>query len=125
LADGFDEFKKSMNNMINSIDDIVDKRFGALLDEVVADTQLNTPVDTGNLKASWDRSDIYKEGNVYEAEVGTDFDNAESVEFGHSTESGGFVKGQLMFTNAIKKAENKLQQVGEEILNDIIEESKL
>ncbi|MHC1683421.1 MAG: HK97 gp10 family phage protein [Clostridiaceae bacterium] len=122
---GFDEFESKIDNMINSIDGIVNSKFGALLDETVANTQLTTPVQSGNLRRSWGRSKITKEGNIYKGEVGTNIDYAEHVEYGHVTKNGGFVKGQFMLTNSVKVAEKKLPHVSDDILDEITKELKL
>ncbi|MGE5626920.1 MAG: HK97 gp10 family phage protein [Solirubrobacterales bacterium] len=121
----FEDFEKSINNMINSMEDIVSERMGDFLDKVVADLKSTTPKGSGGLAESWGRSDISKEGNIYSTEVGSNLDNAEDFEYGYFTENGELVKGQLTFTNAIAKADKNFEEVVQDILNDIVKESKL
>lgn len=122
---GFEDFEKSINNMINSMEDIVSERMGDFLDKVVADVKSTTPENAGGLAESWNRSNISKEGNIYSGEVGSNLYNAEDFEYGYFTENGELVKGQLMFTNAIAKADKNFEEVAQDILNDIVKESKI
>lgn len=120
---GFNELEQSINDMINNFDEKISNKLGQIGDEVVADTQLNTPVLSGNLRRSWTRSEVEKAGNIYKVEVGTNVDYAEPVEYGHKVGKSGFVKGQFMLTNAIEK--KNIDKDMEELINDIAEELKL
>lgn len=122
---GFDEFEQNINDMLNNFDKKVIDKLGQIGDEVVADTQLNTPVLTGNLRRSWTRSDVEKEYTVYKVEVGTNIDYAEAVEYGHKVGKSGFVKGQFILTNAVEKKKKNINKDLEELINDITEELKL
>lgn len=61
----------------------------------------NTPVRTGELKASWTVGDIIITDDDVEIEVYTDLDYAPYVEYGHRTRNGGFVQGQFIMTLAV------------------------
>ena len=122
---GFEEFEQSINDMVNKFDEKVSNKLGQTGDEVVADTQLSTPVLTGNLRRSWTRSNVEKTGDTYKVECGTNIDYAEPVEYGHRVGKSGFVKGQFMLTNAVKKKEKELPGDMEDLINDITEELKL
>lgn len=121
---GFDEFEQSINDMISNIDEKISNKLGQIGDEVVADTQLTTPVLTGNLRRSWTRSDVEKTGTTYTVEVGTNVDYAEAVEFGHRVGSG-FVRGQFMLTNAVERKKRNIDRDMEDLINDITEELRL
>lgn len=118
---GFNELEQSINDMINNFDEKISNKLSQIGDEVVADTQLNTPVLSGNLRRSWTRSEVEKVGNIYKVEVGTNIDYAEPVEYGHKVGKSGFVKGQFMLTNAVEKKKRNI----DEDLKDLIEELKL
>ncbi len=121
---GFDGFEESINDMISSFDEKISNKLGQIGDEVIADTQLNTPVLTGNLRRSWTRSEVEKTGTTYRVECGTNVDYAEAVEFGHKVGSG-FVRGQFMLTNAVEKKKRNINSDMEELINDITEELRL
>lgn len=122
---GFDELERLINNMIDSFDGKVSNKLSQIGDEVVANTQLNTPVLSGNLRRSWTHSDVEREGTGYKVEVGTNIDYAEAVEYGHKTKNGGFVKGRFMLTNVVKKKEKELPKAMKEVINELIGELKL
>lgn len=116
---GFDELEEAINNMINNFDEKVSNKLGQIADEVVADTQLATPVDTGNLRRSWTRSDVEKSGTTYKVEVGTNINYAESVEYGHRAGSG-FVAGQFMLTKAVEKKKSNIDRDLEDLARELI-----
>jgi hypothetical protein len=117
---GFEDLEEAINDMINNFDEKVSNKLGQIADEVVADTQLATPVDTGNLRRSWTRSDVEKSGTTYKVEVGTNIDYAEPVEFGHRVGTSGFVRGQFMLTKAVEKKKSNINKDLEDLARELM-----
>lgn len=78
---------------------------------MVGDIKMNTPVDTGLLRNSFERSLVKEEKEKLETEVATNIEYAPYVEYGHRKADGsGFVPGWFMVTAAEKRAQEKLDQ---------------
>lgn len=122
---GFDEFEKKLNKIINEAPEAIEKFLSEIADETIAETQFNTPVVSGNLRRSWGRSDITREGNDFTVEVGSNLEYAQHVEYGHKTKNGGFVKGQFILTNEVEKSKKNFDKSLEEYINRLTEELKL
>lgn len=122
---GFDEFEKKLNKIINEVPKVIEDFLGAIADETVAETQLNTPVVTGNLRRSWGRSDVKREGNNFSVEVGSNLEYAPAVEYGHKVGRSGFVKGQFILTNEVEYMKKNFDKNLKEYVENVTEELKL
>lgn len=122
---GFDEFERKLNKIINEAPEVIEKFLAEIADETIAETQLNTPVITGNLRRSWGRSDVKREGNNFSVEVGSNLDYAEAVEYGHKVGKNGFVKGQFILTNEVEYAKKNFDKNLERYIDKMTEELKL
>jgi hypothetical protein len=107
---GFEEFEKTLSNIINETPKMIEDFLCEVADETIAETQLNTPVVTGNLRRSWTRSDVKREGNDFNIGVGSNLEYAPHVEYGHKIGKSGFVKGQFILTNNVEKAKKNFDK---------------
>lgn len=102
-----DSYVSALNDTINGIPkhltDMVDRH----ADSLIANTKSRTPVDTGRLKASWQRTPTAKDGNRYSTTIsnaavsprgGAEY--ASFVEYGHYSLWGNWVEGRFMFTTS-------------------------
>ena len=98
---GIDNFLKNIDNIQNNfhgdLQNLVEKHGGILL----RNTKLKSPVDTGQLRRSWqlEKGDLYVrvfsncEYNIY-------------VEYGHRTRGGkSYIEGAYMLKKTFKKTE--------------------
>ncbi|MBU3098742.1 MULTISPECIES: hypothetical protein [Clostridium] len=104
-SSGFEGFIKDLGNIVNNYESDSKEFMLKIEKEVIADTQLNTPVLSGDLKRSFTFDEPIKEGNSIVGVVGADIGvpYAEAVENGHSNENGGFIQGQFMLKKATEK----------------------
>ena len=107
---GLDNFLNYMQRVESSIDNIIKESLDETATMVIADTKLNTPVKTGNLKRSWTHGNVEHNGDTYTVEVGSSLLYAPFVEEGHRTRGNTFVQGRFMLRDSIDKNKNKLQQ---------------
>lgn len=122
---GFDEFEEKLNKIINEAPEAIEKFLENIADEVVGETQLNTPVVTGNLCRSWGRSDVKREGNNFSVEVGSNLEYAPYVEYGHKTKNGGFVKGRFILTSEVEYMKKNFDKTLKGYVEDITKELEL
>ena len=106
---GLDNFLNYMQRVESSIDNIIKESLDETATMVVADTKLNTPVKTGNLKRSWTHDNVEHNGDTYTVEVGSSCLYAPFVEQGHR-QGNTFVQGRFMLKDSIDKNKDKLQQ---------------
>lgn len=80
---------------------------------ILQQTQSNTPVDTGTLRRGW-KTEINDVPNGYQIEISNNVEYAPYVEYGHRTRGGkSFVEGRYMLTNAMRDTENNIGQLAE------------
>lgn len=119
---GFYKFEKALIRILEKeYPEEMEKQLKRVATGLVADIQLNTPVDTGTLKRSWKVGKV-KNGTV---EVGTNVEYAPMVEYGYEHESGGFVPGQHMVEKSVKQLEDRLPKELEQWLQQLLKELKL
>ena len=106
---GLDNFLNYMQRVESSIDNIIKESQDETATMVIADTKLNTPVKTGNLKRSWTHGNVEHNGDTYTVEVGSHLLYAPFVEEGHR-QGSTFVQGRFMLKDSIDKNKDKLQQ---------------
>lgn len=103
-----DKFKSVTNKIfIEAVYEVATRVFQA--------TVKNTPVDTGNLRNSWNIDDIKKKGSVYEIEISNNVKYSSYVEFGHRIVVGGntlgWKDGVFMLTIAEKNLEKVMDKI--------------
>lgn len=116
--EGLDVFLRDMGRLANGLDNAINEVLLETADEVIADTKLNTPVKTGNLKRSWTHGNVEHNGDTYTVEVGSSLLYAPFVEEGHR-QGSTFVQGRFMLKDSIDKNKDKLQQKIDEKLSKI------
>ena len=117
--EGLNEFINELNNISTKVDNIITNTLEETATKIVASTQLNTPVLTGNLRRSWTHDNVKKDGDKYSINVGSSLEYAKPVEEGHRTKNGTFVQGRFMLRDAITQNENNIQNKIDQELNKI------
>lgn len=121
--------KELQNEFISIIKKDYPKYATDLLNEM-ANRTLNrvkkkTPVDTGQLRRSWQIGSIYKKSGDYFVEVFTDVDYAQHMEYGHKLRNGRWQKGVFMLTLSIKELEKDMPKLVKKFYNKLLKELKL
>ena len=109
---GLDNFIKNINNIQSNfhsdLQNLVEKHGGILL----RDTKMKTPVDTGQLRRSWE----LEKGDLY-VKLYNNVEYAQFVEFGHRTRGGkSYVEGVYMLKKTFEKTEEKFTNDLEKLL---------
>ena len=108
---GIDNFLKDINNIQNNfhsdLQNLVEKHGGILL----RDTKMKTPVDTGQLRRSWE----LEKGDLY-VKLMNRTSYGIFIEFGHRTRGGkSYVEGVYMLKTSFEKTkkdfENDLEKL--------------
>ena len=107
-----------MKRVESSIDNIIKESLDETATMVIADTKLNTPVKTGNLKRSWTHGEVKTNGTNKYIEIGSNLNYAQPVEEGHK-QGPTFVQGKFMLKKSILKNEDKLQKTLDRKLNEL------
>ena len=88
---GLDGLLDKVESLSPRIDQAV---YTAMADEGLSwrdDVRNNTPVDTGDLRRSWELTGPDKKGLKFEMDLANKLEYAEHVEYGHRQEPGRFV----------------------------------
>ena len=98
---GIDNFLKNINNIQSNfhsdLQNLVEKHGGILL----RDTKMKTPVDTGQLRRSWE----LEKGDLY-VKLMNRTEYAQFIEWGHRTRGGkSYVEGVYMLKTSFEKTE--------------------
>ena len=109
---GIDNFLKGIDNIQNNfhgdLQKLVEKHGGILL----RNTKMKTPVDTGQLRRSWE----LEKGDLY-VKLYNNVEYAQFVEFGHRTRGGkSYVEGVYMLKTSFEKTEEKFTNDLEKLL---------
>ena len=109
---GRDSFLKDINNIQNNfqgdLQKLVEKHGGILL----RNTKMKTPVDTGQLRRSWE----LEKGDLY-VKLYNNVEYAQFVEFGHRTRGGkSYVEGVYMLKTSFEKTEKDFTNDLEKLL---------
>ena len=98
---GLDNFMKNINNIQSNfhgdLQKLVEKHGGKLL----RNTKMKTPVDTGQLRRSWE----LEKGDLY-VKLMNRTEYAQFIEYGHRTRGGkSYVEGVYMLKTSFEKTE--------------------
>ena len=98
---GIDNFLKDINNIQNNfhgdLQKLIEKHGGILL----RNTKMKTPVDTGQLRRSWE----LEKGDLY-VKLMNRTEYAQFIEWGHRTRGGkSYVEGVYMLKTSFEKTE--------------------
>ena len=97
------------------------------------DVRDNTPVDTGDLRRSWELTGPDKKGSKFEMDLANPLEYVEFVELGHRQEPGryvpaigkrlkaDFVKGHYMLRNGTRRLEESLKPAVQKEVRKAIE----
>lgn len=130
---GLDGLLDKVSRLSPEIDGAVTR---AMADEGLSwrdDVRDNTPVDTGDLRRSWELAGPDKKGLKFEMDLTNNFEYAEHVEYGHRQEPGRFVPaigkrlvadyvpGSYMLRDGTRRLENTLKPAVKEEVRKAIE----
>ena len=109
---GIDNFIKNIDNIQNNfqgdLQKLVEKHGGILL----RNTKMKTPVDTGQLRRSWE----LEKGDLY-VKLYNNVEYAQFVEFGHRTRGGkSYVEGVYMLKTSFEKTKKDFENDLEKLL---------
>lgn len=130
---GLDGLLDKVSRLSPEIDGAVTR---AMADEGLSwrdDVRDNTPVDTGDLRRSWELAGPDKKGLKFEMDLTNNLEYAEHVEYGHRQEPGRFVPaigkrlvadyvpGSYMLRDGTRRLENTLKLAVKEEVRKAIE----
>lgn len=118
--EGLDKLLKDLDRLAGKVNEIIDTSLDETATEIIADTQLNTPVLSGDLRRSWTHGEVEIKGNEKVIELGSSLEYAKAVEEGHR-QGSKFKQGRFMLRDAMLKNEDKIQQKINEKIREIIE----
>ena len=109
---GIDNFLKGIDNIQNNfhgdLQRLIEKHGGILL----RNTKMKTPVDTGQLRRSWE----LEKGDLY-VKLYNNVEYAQFVEFGHRTRGGkSYVEGVYMLKTSFEKTKKDFTNDLEKLL---------
>ena len=109
---GIDNFLKNINNIQSNfhsdLQNLVEKHGGILL----RNTKLKSPVDTGQLRRSWE----LEKGDLY-VRIFSNCEYSIFVEHGHRTRGGkSYIEGAYMLKKTFEKTEEKFTNDLEKLL---------
>ena len=111
---GIDSFIKNIDNIQNNFHEDLEnliKKYGVYL---FANTKKRTPVDTGQLRRSWQLK--YKKGDLY-IRLYNNKEYGLYVEYGHRTRDGkSYIEGAYMLKKTFEKTEEKFTNDLEKLL---------
>ena len=109
---GIEDFLKNINkiqsNFHSDLQNLVEKHGGILL----RNTKMKTPVDTGQLRRSWE----LEKGDLY-VKLYNNVEYAQFIEFGHRTRGGkSYVEGVYMLKTSFEKTKKDFENDLEKLL---------
>ena len=116
--DGINELLSHIQRLEDSIDNIIKESLDETATMVIADTKLNTPVKTGNLRRSWTHGDVERNGDTYTVEVGRHLLYAKKKKEGNR-QGKTFVQGRFMLRDGIDNNKDKLNKKINDKLNKL------
>ncbi|MGF0095007.1 HK97 gp10 family phage protein [Peptoniphilus sp. SGI.035] len=109
------DYKNNLDKFKSVTNEIFMEAVYEVATRVFQATVKNTPVDTGDLRESWNIDDIKKKGSVYEIEISNNLEYSTYVEFGHRIVVGGntlgWKDGVFMLTIAEKNLEKVMDRI--------------
>lgn len=130
---GLDGLLDKVESLSPRIDQAV---YTAMADEGLSwrdDVRDNTPVDTGDLRRSWELTGPDKKGLKFEMDLANNLEYAEHVEYGHRQEPGrfvpaigkrlkaDFVPGSYMLRDGTRRLEDSLKPAVQKEVRKAIE----
>lgn len=130
---GLDGLLDKVSRLSPEIDAAV---LAAMSDEGLAwrdDVRNNTPVDTGDLRRSWELTAPDKKGLKFDMDLSNNLEYAEHVEYGHRQEQGrfvpaigkrlkaDFVPGSYMLRDGTRRLEDSLKPAVQKEVRKAIE----
>ncbi|MBZ2387783.1 HK97 gp10 family phage protein [Anaerococcus murdochii] len=130
---GLDDLLDKVESLSPRIDQAV---YTAMADEGLSwrdDVRDNTPVDTGDLRRSWELTGPDKKGLKFEMDLANNLEYAEHVEYGHRQEPGrfvpaigkrlkaDFVPGSYMLRDGTRRLEDSLKPAVQKEVRKAIE----
>lgn len=109
-----EEFSKKLNSLSYNLDreiQMIIEKYGAKL---LADVKFNTPVDSGQLRRSWQS----KKGKLY-YKVWNNTEYGIFIELGHRTRNGSVVEGRYMLSKACENIEKDFLKEIEEVFDKV------
>ena len=113
---GFDEINVTLDKVQQQGPAAIDSFLKKEAEVLRGKAQELTPVDTGQLREGWQRTDP-ENGQI---QVYDNVEYAAHVEFGHRTRNGGFVKGRKMLHRALLQAGKSFSEDAEAILRGLL-----
>ena len=104
-----DNFDVDVNYYINAVKKACIDTLEDSATIAVAETQLRTPVKTGNLRRSMTHSDV-NELNM-SVDIGSSISYAKFVEEGHTQKAGKHIDGRWMIRDGITVADNEMPKI--------------
>lgn len=95
-ADEFEKFVLKYERFSKELDSFMRKFLLEKALEVLAETKLKTPVDTGDLRNRWELTNVVKKGDIYEIQIFNTLYYASYIEDGHKQQVGRFVPGEFI-----------------------------
>lgn len=113
----YTEFKKwleSTEKLARQFNDFLSDFVGETAERILAQAVKKTPVDTGNLRASWEITNMHKVGNNIVFDIKNDMEYATEIEFGHRlVDRNGnelrWVEGYFMLTLSIEYVSKRVK----------------
>ena len=130
---GLDGLLDKVSRLSPEIDGAVSR---AMTDEGLSwrdDVRDNTPVDTGDLRRSWELTGPDKKGSKFEMDLANNLEYALYIEYGHRQEPGrfvpaigkrlkaDFVKGHYMLRDGTRRLEESLKPAVQKEVRKAIE----
>lgn len=94
------EYERAIDAMIKKSDEMVERIAEKYAAGYIRAAKKATPVDTGNLRRSWDVDDISHNGDRTDITIINAAEYAEYVDKGHRAGKSGWVEGKFMTTKA-------------------------
>lgn len=117
MAKTLEVFIEELKSVIDDIPKHLTETLERNADELIRETQERTPVDTGNLRDSWKRTEVVRNGDTYSTTIYNDATNpkygmiySSYVEYGHFSTAGNWVEGRFMLTQSLPNAQKRIEQ---------------
>jgi hypothetical protein len=124
----FSEFEKLAKAFQRTLDERVIERFirDFLMEmamRAMRKTKKRTPVDTGELRNSWQLGNIERRGKSYQVEIFNNTHYASFVEYGHRTgkDLTRWVEGRFMMTISMQEIERELPRYLEKRMVELLD----
>lgn len=124
----FSEFKKLAEAFQTTLDQrVIDRFMQDFLMEMAMRSmrkiKKRTPVDTGELRNSWQLGNVERRGNAYQVELFSNLHYAGFVEYGHRSgpDLTKWVEGRFMMTISMQEIERELPRYLEKRMVELLD----